>query len=169
MIRFLLAFTSVHGALLASGSLVPTSWWSVHPGWGVLVGLLIAAPASVAWAVLEVFQRLAPRRLLDPRGARTIPLLIAGAFAGVASILLIVAGVMALEAWVSSLVIVTLGPAAAALGILAMLPRRRAHECIRCGYDLTHSGSRCPECGRLGTRGAPSPVPSATPPAIAAR
>ena len=57
------------------------------------------------------------------------------------------AAVLAVPAW-ALLPIGILLATPAARQVIRNCARRRAGRCVGCGYDLRHSPTRCPECGR---------------------
>lgn len=152
MVRFWLGFVTITalGALAAYAA--SPAWY--RPDLWLIGAAFFAIPAGLGWFAADSVQRFRPRRWLDPRVRRGRAVLALGVLAGLAWV--------SLAALVISLIPWPIGQLLAAwtLAVLvpgAMLlasPRSQGAQCIHCGYDLTDSGGRCPECGVPGSRSA---------------
>jgi len=107
----------------------------------------------VSYLVSDALDRLRPRLILDPRTPRRFRATLAGLLTGILGVVLGAAAIMVLEPWVHEGVLLSTGASIAPLPIHLLLARRRKRDtCLACGYDLSATSRRCPECGSLGSR-----------------
>ena len=143
------------------GLLAPReSLWGYSASDGALGVFLtvVALPALIVWALLEVMHTLRPRRLLIG-DRRSTALLIGWGFLTAG---LTVIGATLTLSWldrtVGDALIFGVCAAVSAVLLFPLLPRWRKGHCVYCNYDqrgaTVRSGGCCVECGR------PQPVPA---------
>ena len=150
MLKFLLSFAAVFTALFIWGWVAQAEWLR-YQARGVLwlATLLIALPSGGAWLAMEVMERIRPRRAFDPRVKRPRTLVLAGVVSGLLGVVLATAMITLVDKLSDA---VALGAAAvlATTLVLLVLSRKRAGECVHCGYDLSAAqDARCTECGAM--------------------
>jgi hypothetical protein len=154
MLRFLLSFTAVFGALFAWGSTAESGRLKLQEhGTLWLAAVLIGLPVACAWGVAELIDKRRPRRAFDARAKRPWTLVFAGLASGVLSVV-IATPLITLVDWTSDAVSISAAAMAGATVVLLVLSRKKAGECVHCGYDLTAGAEpRCPECGAMYSAG----------------
>jgi hypothetical protein len=153
MLKFLLSFAGVFAGLFAWGVIADAQVLKYQER-GVLwlATLLIALPTAYAWGVAEVLDRARPRKAFDPRAKRPWTLVFAGLASGLLSVVIATPLITLLQS-MSDATMIGIASAAGTTIVLLALGRKRAGECVHCGYDLSGAqDARCPECGAMYSR-----------------
>ncbi len=136
MLKFLLSFAAVFTGFFAWGVIAEAEVLKYQER-GVLwlATLLIALPTACAWGVAEAVDRLVPRKAFDPRAKRPWTLVFAGLASGLLSVVFATPLITLLQS-MSDAAMVGVASTAGTTVVLLALGRKRAGECVHCGYDL---------------------------------